>query len=639
MQRELVVREPGKETRRVPLPESMPVLIGRGADCDVRIEDPRASARHARLRISGSEVVLEDLGSSNGTAVNGTECQRRALAPGDRIEIGSTTLELAIRGAVAGGRSPQEGRTSPQAVPGPGAGPDPSSAGGDLRLLQTLSALLNLEDRSPEEWLPELLDGLIEGFGADRGAVLVPGAAGLEIACRRIRPGSRLDDREPISRQVVARVAEEGTPLLMDPRETEALKREIRTVAGGLVCLVAVPMELPDSGGTGVLYLDSALDRRGFRTSDREVLMAFARTASGILARERASRSVVRKNERLTELQRRAIAAEEILGTSGPMRSVLAEVGNAASADVTVLVSGESGTGKELVARALHRAGPRREQTFVAVNCAALPADLVESELFGYEKGAFTGADARRLGQFELADGGTLFLDEVGELPPGAQGKLLRALQERRIQRLGGSQPVPVDFRLVCATNVDLKEAVASGRFREDLFYRIAVFRIFLPPLRKRGDDVLLIAEAFVKRFAREFRRDLRGLDEATRRILVEHRWPGNIRELRNVIEQAVVRETSDRLTPRSVLPALGRDPYASVADAGEAPAAPGVEGPRDFSGGFEEARKAFERQYLTHHLERNQGNMKATSEAIGLSRKALYLKCQEYGIDYDRFR
>jgi len=244
----------------------------------------------------------------------------------------------------------------------------------------------------------------------------------------------------------------------------------------------------------------------------------------------------------------RASMFEEIVGASPALQAVLAWVAKVGPTDSTVLITGETGTGKELIARAIHKRSRRSGRAFVSVNCAALAASLISSELFGHEKGAFTGATHRRLGRFELADGGTIFLDEVGELPPETQVALLRVLQEREFERVGGTQPVRVDVRVIAATNRDLKAATASGAFRQDLFYRLNVFPIDVPPLRERGDDILVLVEHLVQRYARIAGKNIRSIDKNTLELFESYDWPGNIRELQNVIERSVILTSGDIL-------------------------------------------------------------------------------------------
>jgi PAS domain S-box-containing protein len=257
--------------------------------------------------------------------------------------------------------------------------------------------------------------------------------------------------------------------------------------------------------------------------------------------RKRAEEKLQQENVALREEIDKASMFEEIVGTSRRVKAVLSRIAKVAPTDSTVLITGETGTGKELIARATHKRSQRSGRAFVSVNCAAIPRDLILSELFGHEKGAFTGAMQRRLGRFELADGGTIFLDEVGELLPHTQVAQLRVLQEREFERVGGGRPINVDVRVIAATNRDLKAAVASGIFREDLFYRLNVFPIEVPPLRERKDDILMLVEYFVQRYANRAGKHIQSIDKTTLDLLQSYEWPGNIRELQNVIERSVI--------------------------------------------------------------------------------------------------
>jgi transcriptional regulator with GAF, ATPase, and Fis domain len=264
-------------------------------------------------------------------------------------------------------------------------------------------------------------------------------------------------------------------------------------------------------------------------------------TATDIEDRKQAEERFRNENVALREELDTAFMFEEIVGTSPALHAVLARVAKVAPTDSTVLITGETGTGKELIARAIHKRSARAAHAFVSVNCAAIPPSLIASELFGHEKGAFTGALQRRMGRFELADGGTLFLDEIGELPAETQIALLRVLQEREFERIGGSQAIAVDVRMIAATNRDLEAAVATGTFRSDLFYRVCVFPLELPPLRARQDDIPLLVKYFIHRYARKAGKTFRGINAKTLELLRSYPWPGNIRELQNVIERSVI--------------------------------------------------------------------------------------------------
>ena len=313
-----------------------------------------------------------------------------------------------------------------------------------------------------------------------------------------------------------------------------------------------------------------------------------------------------------------------IIGESEAIKRAVAETQRVAQTEATVLLLGESGTGKELFARAVHHLSNRRDKPFVAINCAAIPETLIENELFGHERGAFTGAGERRLGKFELASGGTVFLDEIGELPLAVQGKLLRAIEEKSIDRIGGKASIPVDVRIVAATNKDLRAAVDNGEFRGDLFFRLAVFPIEIPPLRERDDDVVLLARSFAAQLGKELRGREVTLSETSIAALHTHNWPGNVRELENAIERACILSDDAQLEPRD----LGlvneevRDPKAFGFD---------------ISGTLNEAAdravKMIERQKIRDSLAAHDGNKTRAAETLGVSYKTLLTKIKDYNL------
>ena len=331
--------------------------------------------------------------------------------------------------------------------------------------------------------------------------------------------------------------------------------------------------------------------------------------------------------ESLARELRRGEGFDAILGGSPATRKSVELLRRAAATEVTVLLEGESGTGKEVAARAVHAEGPRRTGPFVAVNCGAIPEGLVESELFGHEKGAFTGAVAARRGRFEEADGGTLFLDEVGEIRPDLQVRLLRVLQDRAVQRVGGTGTRPVDVRVMAATNRDLKAALANGGFREDLYYRLAVFPVRLPALRERDGDAALLADAFLARFSARHRRPGRAFSPEARRALAAHAWPGNVRELENVVERAVLMEDGETISLAS-LPDAVVDALAAPAARPPAPGA-AVAPPRpDEIRPLEEE----ERRLVLRALEATGGNIQEAATRLRISRATIYRKMERWG-------
>jgi two-component system response regulator AtoC len=337
-----------------------------------------------------------------------------------------------------------------------------------------------------------------------------------------------------------------------------------------------------------------------------------------VIQRALNNRRVEAENVNLREQIDQKYGLENIIGESAAMRQVFETIQQVAPSRATVLITGATGTGKELIAKAIHNLSPRKNGSFIAVHAAALPTSLLESELFGHEKGAFTGAVERRIGRFELADGGTLFLDEVGELEPSMQVKLLRVLEERAFERVGGAKTLQVDVRLVAATNKDLKKLVSEGKFRDDLFYRLSVVAVDLPLLRERRDDIPLLVKSFLDEFSRENGKQVGELTPEAMNLLLAYDWPGNVRELRNAIEQMVVLARGERLTVRDV------------------PAA--IRGAADLTkinvvrGGMtvEDA----ERQLIVQALKETNGNRTKAAQRIGISRRTLHRKLKEYGLE-----
>jgi DNA-binding NtrC family response regulator len=332
-----------------------------------------------------------------------------------------------------------------------------------------------------------------------------------------------------------------------------------------------------------------------------------------------------RDHRRLLEQVQSDFGFDQIVGRSPAMRRVFETIERVADTDVTVLIRGESGTGKELVANALHYRSPRRAKPMIKMNCAALSRELVESELFGHERGAFTGAIARREGKFEAADGGTLLLDEVGDMPLETQAKLLRAIQEKEFERVGGNQPITVDVRLIAATNQDLEAGVRAGRFREDLYYRLRVVELTIPPLHERREDIPLLADHFLKEAAKRFQRDVKALTGDALRACVSHHWKGNVRELRSALERALLLAPGPEITSADLFGDTGEPPAAI------GPAETGT--PLSFREAKDRVVAAFERDFLLNALQRHGGNITKAAEEVGMYRQNFQQKMRELGI------
>lgn len=448
-----------------------------------------------------------------------------------------------------------------------------------LELTNTLVATLEMD--SVLRAASTTLRRLVEHDGAGL-SLYDPATGAFQVVAFDERPNGEAIARfvdHPLAGSHFARMLETRAPFAraqLDAAEFPDDRTAANAVALGFVSFCSVPI-LEQDQVIGTLSLGRR--RRQAFTADEIALVGQAGTQLALaIANARAHEEVRRlkdrldeENKYLTEEIRSAIGFDEIIGRSAALRHVLDQVGIVAATDSTVLIEGETGTGKELVARAIHDRSARRERALIKVNCAAIPEGLIESELFGHEKGSFTGAVSQRKGKFELANGGTIFLDEIGDMPRDMQAKLLRALQEREIERVGGSKTITLDVRVIAATNVDLKKRVAENEFRADLYYRLNVFPIRVPPLRERGDDIALLVNWFTQKLSRRMRKRIESVPAPVMRALEAHAWPGNIRELENVIEHAVIVSRGDVLeVPNSALQGLatlpsGNETLASV--------------------------------------------------------------------------
>src|SRR5687767_12294032 len=435
-------------------------------------------------------------------------------------------------------------------MPAARPGPEPSTAARDARRLSTLlevsqalSGTLNLKSG-----MQRVLQTLIRHHSVVRGMVTllregelhVEAVEGFEDRARSVRfkvgegiTGKVVESGKPI---VVPRVSREPAFLNIAPRRPENVKQELS--------FICVPITL-NRTAVGAL----AVDLRFKPERDYDSSVKFFGIVSSNIGQalnvqkmvEEERRRLLDENTHLRQELRERYDFSNIIGTSGPTRQMYEQVAQVDQTKTTVLIRGESGTGKELIAHAIHYNTLRAKKPFIKVSCAALPDSLIESELFGFEKGAFTGAVARKKGRFELAEGGTLFLDEIGDVNPTTQVKLLRVLQEKEFERIGGTETIRANVRLITATNKDLEQGIADGNFREDLYYRLNVFTIFVPPLRERKSDLLLLADHFLQKYAKEHGRDIRRISTPAIDMLTSYHWPGNVRELENVIERAVL--------------------------------------------------------------------------------------------------
>ena len=437
--------------------------------------------------------------------------------------------------------------------------------------------------------------------------------------------------RYKIGEGITGRVVQSGKSIVVpqvsrEPMFLDRLAVRKKTLARQELTFVCVPLVI-NRKPLGALSVDIeyAAKRDYERATDFlaviATMMAQAIKVDHLIEADR--RRLLDENTHLRQELRERYDFSHIIGNSNPLRQVYEQVTQVARANTTVLLRGESGTGKELIAHAIHYNSLRAHKPFIKVSCAALPETLIESELFGYEKGAFTGAQARKKGRFELADGGTLFLDEIGDLNISTQIKLLRVLQEREFERLGGTDTIKINVRLVAATNKDLGKAIADGQFREDLYYRLNVFTIFMPPLRERKSDVLLLADHFLEKFASEHGKRIKRISTTAIDMLASYHWPGNVRELENIIERAVL------VCETGVIHGHHLPPTLQTAETSDT--VPRLS--------LEETVGAYESDLIQDALKTTRGNRKRAAQLLNTTERILSYKVKKYGIDCDRFR
>ena len=542
------------------------IRIGRDPSNSLAISDLSLSRRHCVLSREEGGYKLRDLESRNGTFVNGGAVSERRLQHGDQIAVGDSVLIFLSKdtGEGAGHEEVEfdDGQTqaTTQIRPQDVLYLQPERIQRELpatsRLGRNLNALLKISRvvhsiSDLEQLQRQILELIFEVVPAERGAILLDGKGNDKFSSIFAYQGPKKRG-EPVrvSRTITRQVMEQGVAMLgVDVTGSEGFSGVESLVNFQVRSLLCVPLTVFQKV-IGCLYLDTTSPVTRFDRDHLELVASIAGIAA--VALENSRRLLLLEQENLR------LAAEinlhhNMVGESSAMKEVYRFLSRVAPAESTVLIGGESGTGKELVARAIHRNSPRAGKPFVAINCAAIPEGLLESELFGYERGAFTGATAQKKGRLEIADGGVVFLDEIGELAPALQVKLLRVLQEREFERLGGSRPISVDIRLIAATNKDLAEAVKTRSFREDLYYRLNVVSLVVPPLRERLADVPILAEYFVAKFAAKCKVKAKKISAETMAAMANYDWPGNVRELENSIERALVLGVSDRIEPEDL--------------------------------------------------------------------------------------
>jgi Nif-specific regulatory protein len=610
------------EGRTFPLAEDE-VSIGREPCNQISLLDSLVSRRHCVIRRKGEEFQLEDLDSRNNTFVNNVPVKERLLVDGDQIRIGKSILVFqGLSQEPAGVNASVE----LDSVPTPGGATvvlrkqdaiylQPArlhALGASERTVRDLNVLLNFSTSlNSVHGLAALqqkaLEAVLEISPADRAAILLreEGAEGFTSVIgwdRRLGPNQPIQ----VSQTILNQVMEENLAVLCNDVPGDETFREAESLLAPRVrAVLAVPLEVQDKI-LGALYLDTSSKGAAFDTALLQLVTALGNVAA--LAIENASH-LERLGDENRRLHQELNIQHSMVGESPPMREVYQFVSRVAARESTVLIQGESGTGKELVARAIHSNSARADWPFVAINCAAIVDTLLESELFGHEKGAFTGAVGQKKGKLEMAEGGTVFLDEIGELAAPLQAKLLRVLQEREFERVGGQRPIKLDIRLITATNVDLNEASRNGKFRQDLFYRLNVVAIEIPPLRKRAEDIPLLAAYFAARYSEKVKRRVAGISPKARACLLRYSWPGNVRELENAIERAVVLGSTELLLPED-LPDSILEETASSGEPGSA-----------LHDGIREAKK----KLIEQAIEQANGNYTEAAGILGVHPNHLF--------------
>jgi Nif-specific regulatory protein len=544
----------------IPLPDGE-ATIGRDPANVVAIIDPSVSRKHCLLRREeDGRFSIKDMESRNGTLVNGVPAKEQFLHHGDEIATGDSLFLFLLEEEDQAGSASQvefdDGQPMAEThLIHPKEAvylqpdrllkefPATSQVGRNLNALLKISRVVHAI-RDLEELQAQLLDLIFEVVPAGRGAILLSDGDGQEFNSlyARTRQGGQ-PQLVRVSRTIARKVIKENVAILGVDVSSSGNFRDVESlVASNVRSLVCVPLSVFQRM-IGCIYLDSTSAANRFQEEHLQLMAGVAGVSAVALDNARRLQWLEQENQRLTTEIRQD---QSLVGEGARMKEIFQFLARVAPTESTVLIEGESGTGKELVAKALHRNSPRASKPFVAINCAAIPETLLEDDLFGHERGAFTGAASQKKGRLEVADGGVVFLDEIGELAPTLQVKLLRVLQEREFERVGGTHPIKVNIRLIAATNRELDEAVRKGEFRQDLYYRLAVVKMTMPPLRERREDIPMLTRHFVQKHAMRCRVKARPIAREAMAALVNYEWPGNVRELENAIERALVMGSTD---------------------------------------------------------------------------------------------
>ncbi|HEX7722248.1 MAG TPA: sigma 54-interacting transcriptional regulator [Pyrinomonadaceae bacterium] len=610
----LVAVNGSKKGATFPLP-SEEITIGRESASSISLNHASVSRRHCLIRREHDDFKIFDLDSYNGTFVNGIPVKEQTLIHADQLRIGSIELlflteegEQTTSGhLVRWDDSDPLTQSAKQLLPETLLHPteqilitDPAHErmARDLGVVLRIATRIN-QLRHTQELVREILDAIFEIIPVDRGAILL-GRGEKDLSSVYAKHRDQQNQPVRVSRTVVERVMRERVAVLTNDIQTsESLKSAESLMAAQISSLMCVPLIVVEKL-LGAIYLDTSDPVVRFDEAHLQLLAGIAGMAAVSLENARQIEWLEDENSRL----RSTLAIDHnMIGESPAAQEVYRFIERVAPAKSAVLICGESGTGKELAAHAIHANSPRADQPYVPINCAALTETLLESELFGHEKGAFTGAIGRKHGKLEVAHGGTVFLDEIGEMTMAMQSRLLRFLQDHRIERLGGTRSIELDVRIIAATNRNLEEMIKNGTFREDLYHRLNVVKLTMPPLRDRRDDVPLLASYFTMKYANECKRSVTGITPEARALLQTYDWPGNIREFENAIERAVVLGSADTIGVED-LPGRVRD----LADGGS-----------QIAVNYNDAVKDAKRQIILNALAQSQGNYTEAAGVLGI--------------------
>lgn len=596
-----------------PLDPEQVTLLGRGSDCHIATADQLCSRVHAHVSFQDDAWTVEDAGSRNGTYVNGQKVKLASLGDGHTVRIGNSELEFheSDEPLTAEGSDGQQGLTIVQdvAVSSKDSSAEASLTGlpsadqvKELMLLYQLSIKL-LGSSDPDEVIRIALDLLQKRTGASVIGFLSLSEEG-ELKPSLVLP-EKSADRISLNPSLTEMVSDQGRAVWIANQGSETTGKGLDHFADAVCAPLVRRVSSSERTTLGAIHV--YLDDGRFRQSDFDFIISVANIVVVALARALELTSL---QSDFARVARNSPGYDELIGESEVMLSLKSKISRVARASGCVLIRGESGAGKELVARAIHRASTRADRAMISVNCAAIPADLIESQLFGHRRGAFTGADRDHTGYFQQADLGTLFLDEVGELSLEAQAKLLRVLEGHPFQPVGATNEVKVDVRVVAATNQDLQTYVREKKFREDLYYRLSVFELHLPALRDRDEDIGRLIDFFLDHYRKQHGRLSLGLSNKARRKMLDYRWPGNVRQLRNVIDSAVVMADGNEIEPDDL--AL-RDAGSDTLDTLEI--------------------DQWEKKLIIEALSRTGNHVPEAAKLLGIGRATLYRKIEQYHI------